>query len=131
MAGHQQLFFIFLIYFDQIRLNSLIPKNSFNQTDPIRFIDISIGRTFENNGNNKTETGTHLLVFPYETNCDDNDFTSDPAIINYYRQFLLHFDERLIDAKERVSCIGAKKLDLFEPLYRIILSQELQCFLIS
>ena len=109
MAGHQQLVFIFLIYFDQIRLNSLIPKNSFNQTDPIRFIDISIGRTFENNGNNKAETGTHLLVFPYETNCDDNDFTSDPAIINYYRQFLLHFDERLIDAKERVFCASERR----------------------
>ena len=110
----------------------MIPKNSFNQTDPIRFIDISIGRTFENNGNNKTETGTHLLVFPYETNCDENDFTSDPAIINYYRQFLLHFDERLIDAKERVFRASERRnLISLNPLYRIIQSQELQCFLIS
>ena len=73
---------------------------SLNNTDPIRFIDISIGITYEDNGDNKTETGTHLIVFPYESNCDGNDFTSDPAIINYYRQFFLHLDEKLIDAKE-------------------------------
>ena len=90
----------FLFVFDKIRLNFLIPMKSLNNTDPIRFIDISIGTTYEDNGDNKTETGIHLIVFPYERNCDGNDFTSDPAIINYYRQFFLHLDEKLIDAKE-------------------------------
>ena len=74
---------------------------SLNNTDPIRFIDISVGRIYEDNSDNITETGIHLIVFPYESKCDDNDFTSDPAIINYYRQFFLHLDEKLIDTKER------------------------------
>ena len=83
---------------------------SLNNTDPIRFIDISIGTTYEDNGDNKTETGTHLIVFPYERNCDGNDFTSDPAIINYYRQFFLHLDEKLVNTKEEVfSLITLKK----------------------
>ena len=93
-------FNFFLLVFDKIRVDFLIPMESLNNTDPIRFIDISVGRTYEDNGYKRTETGIHLIVFPYENNCDGNDFTSDPAIINYYRQFFLHLDEKLIDAKE-------------------------------
>ena len=80
----------------------MTPIKRLNLTDPVRFIDISIGRKYNDNGNNKIETGIHLIVFPYKSDCDLNDFTSDSAIINYYRQFFLHLDENLINAKEEV-----------------------------
>ena len=101
IVGDQQLILIFLLVFDKIRIDFLIPMESLNNTDPIRFIDISVGRSYEDNGYKRTESGIHLIVFPYESNCDGNDLTSDPAIINYYRQFFLHLDEKLRDTKER------------------------------
>ena len=103
---------------------------SLNNTDPIRFIDISVGKTYEDNGFKRTETGIHLIVFPYESNCDGNDFTSDPAIINYYRQFFLHLDEKLIDAKEGFFLHLNQEINPLKPLNRVYSNQELQRFLI-
>ena len=72
----------------------LIPVNSENITDRLRYIEISVGRSFEDDvtGEIQTDSGTHLIVFPYETECGDNSFSSDPAIINYYRQFFMRFE---------------------------------------
>ena len=68
--------------------------NSENITDRLRYIEISVGRSFEDDvtGEIQTDSGTHLIVFPYETECGDNSFSSDPAIINYYRQFFMRFE---------------------------------------
>ena len=79
----------------------LIPLNSENITDDLRYIEISVGRSFEDHvtGEIQTESGTHLIVFPYETKCGDNNFSSNPAIINYYRQFFMHLDDRDLGIK--------------------------------
>ena len=79
----------------------LIPLNSENITDHLRYIEISVGRSFEDDvtGEIETESGTHLIVFPYETKCGDNSFSSNPAIINYYRQFFMRLDDRIIGIK--------------------------------
>ena len=54
----------------------------------------------DNTGEDKTDSGTHLIVFPYETKCGGSSFTSDPLIINYYRQFFMRLDEKVLDAKD-------------------------------
>ena len=58
----------------------------------------------EDTGKNETDSGTHLIVFPYEESpyesCDKTSFTSDPAIINYYRQFFMRLDEKIVDSKD-------------------------------
>ena len=79
-----------------------IPFKSVNRIDRIRYVEISVGRAYVNDDTGKTETdsGTHLIVFPYETQCGGSRFTSDPLIINYYRQFFMRLDEKVIDAKD-------------------------------
>ena len=61
-----------------------------------------MGRIFvdDDTGEDKTDSGTHLIVFPYDTECDKTSFTSNPAIINYYRQFFMRLDEKIIDTKD-------------------------------
>ena len=80
----------------------LIPSKSVNRQDRIRYIEISVGRTYvdDDTGKIETDSGTHLIVFPYETQCGGSRFTSDPLIINYYRQFFMRLDEKVIDAKD-------------------------------
>ena len=80
----------------------LIPSKSVNRQDRIRYIEISVGRTYTDDDTGKfaTDSGTHLIVFPYETQCGGCRFTSDPLIINYYRQFFMRLDEKVIDAKD-------------------------------
>ena len=74
---------------------------SVTRTERIRYIEISVGRTFvDDNGEDATDSGTHLLVFPYENTCDDLSFAFNPAIINYYRQFFMRLDEKVINVKE-------------------------------
>ena len=48
-----------------------IPVKSTNRTDRIRYIEISVGRTYmdDDTGEDETDSGTHLIVFPYETKC--------------------------------------------------------------
>ena len=75
--------------------------NSFNSTERIRYIEISVGRTFvDDTGEDATDSGTHLVVFPYENTCDKSSFTSDPAVINYYRQFFMRLDEKVVNVKD-------------------------------
>ena len=80
----------------------LIPSKSVNRQDRIRYIEISVGRTYTDDDTGKfaADSGTHLIVFPYETQCGGSRFTSDPLIINYYRQFFMRLDEKVIDAKD-------------------------------
>ena len=74
---------------------------SLDRTERIRYIEISVGRTFvDDTGKDSTDSGTHLLVFPYENTCDESSFTSDPAVINYYRQFFMRLDEKVISVKD-------------------------------
>ena len=103
----------------------LIPLKSTNRTDRIRYIEISVGRTYmdDDTGEDKTDSGTHLIVFPYETKCGGSKFTSDPFIINYYRQFFMRLDEEVIDAKDGfLLCMQAcmygmeKKTEIIAPL---------------
>ena len=54
----------------------------------------------DDTGKIETDSGTHLIVFPYENQCGGSRFTSDPLIINYYRQFFMRLDEKVIDAKD-------------------------------
>ena len=79
----------------------LIPLNSGNITDNLRYIEISVGRQFEDDvtGEIQTESGTHLIVFSYETKCVESSYSSDPAIINYYRQFFMRLDGESKDIK--------------------------------
>ena len=79
----------------------LIPLNSGNITDNLHYIEISVGRSFEDDetGEIQTESGTHLIVFSYETKCGDSSYSSDPAIINYYRQFFMRLDGEIKDIK--------------------------------
>ena len=79
----------------------LIPFNSGNITDNLHYIEISVGRSFEDDetGEIQTESGTHLIVFSYETKCGDSSYSSDPAIINYYRQFFMRLDGESRDIK--------------------------------
>ena len=80
---------------------------SVNRTNRIRYIEISVGRSYvdDDTGEIETDSGTHLVVFPYETKCGGSRFTSDPAIINYYRQFFMQLDEKVIDAKDGFSVL--------------------------
>ena len=55
----------------------------------------------DDTGKDETDSGTHLIVFPYETKCGGSSFTSDPFIINYYRQFFMRLDEK--DAEDGFS----------------------------
>ena len=90
----------------------LIPSKSVNRQDRIRYIEISVGRTYvdDDTGKIETDSGTHLIVFPYETQCGGSRFTSDPLIINYYRQFFMRLDEKVIDAKDGfLLCMHAMK----------------------
>ena len=102
----------------------MIPLKRYDRTDRIRYIEISVGRTFvdEDTGEDETDSGTHLIVFPYEEkpyeSCAKTSFTSDPAIINYYRQFFIRLNERVIDSKDgflveilsKLSRTGVRKL---------------------
>ena len=92
-----------LIWPPQVSKDGLsIPLKSTNRTARIRYIEVSVGRTYmdDNTGEDKTDSGTHLIVFPYETKCGGSSFTSDPLIINYYRQFFMRLDEKVLDAKD-------------------------------
>ena len=77
----------------------MIPLNSGNITDSLRYIEISVGRSFDDDvtGDIQTDSGTHLIVFPHETKCGDHSYSSDPAIINYYRQFFMRLDDEIKD----------------------------------
>ena len=58
---------------------------------PLPYIEISVGRM---SNKNLAESGMHLLVFPYQKTCSKDYMfdSSDPAIINFYRQLLIRFD---------------------------------------
>ena len=45
---------------------SFDPFKSTNRTDRIRYIEVSVGRTYmdDNTGEDETDSGTHLIVFP-------------------------------------------------------------------
>ena len=61
-------------------------------------------------GKDEMESGTHLIVFPYEAKCGGSSFTTNPLIINYYRQFFMRLDEKVIDAKDGfLLCMHAMK----------------------
>ena len=79
----------------------LIPFTSGNITENLHYIEISVGRQFEDDvtGEIRTDSGTHLIVFPYEKKCGDSSYSSDPAIINYYRQFFMRLDGESKDIK--------------------------------
>ena len=70
-------------------------------TDDLRFIEISVGRSYEDDvtGEIQTDRGTHLIVFPFGTVCGDSSHSSDPAIINYYRQFFMRHNGEIKDIK--------------------------------
>ena len=93
----------------------LIPSKSVNRQDRIRYIEISVGRTYTDDDTGKfaADSGTHLIVFPYETQCGGSRFTSDPLIINYYRQFFMRLDEKVIDAKDGfLLCTNENETDI-------------------
>ena len=96
----------------------------------------------DDTGKDETDSGTHLIVFPYETKCGGSSFTSDPLIINYYRQFFMRLDEKVIDAKDGFSVMHARneKRDRYnsstlsctsvKTSLRILFYQELRRYLI-
>ena len=66
-------------------------KNYINYGDQLRYIEISVGWI---DVKNQAESGMHLLVFPFQQSCSKDYMfdTSDPAIINYYRQLFIRLD---------------------------------------
>ena len=99
--------------------------NSENITDRLRYIEISVGRSFEDDvtGEIQTESGTHLIVFPYETKCGDNSYSSDPAIINYYRQFFMQFDGELSEGTQLSEFLNLSIIRVFGGVSAIISHQ--------
>ena len=66
-------------------------KNNTDYGGQLRYIEISVGRIDDKN---QAESGMHLLVFPYQQTCSKDYMfdTSDPTIINYYRQLFIRLD---------------------------------------
>ena len=103
----------------------VIPLNSENITDRLRYIEISVGRSFEDDvtGEIQTESGTHLIVFPSETKCGDNSYSSDPAIINYYRQFFMRLDGELSEGTQLSDFLNLSIIRVFGGVSAIISHQ--------